>query len=437
MTSPAAPPEVVAKAVTNRRVLLGSLSGSAIEWYDFLLYGTVAPIIFAKQFFPQGDPFIQLMAAYFGQALTFLIRPFGGIVFASIGDRIGRKKTLVMTLTIMGLGTVAIGLLPTYAQIGMAAPILLYLFRIIQGLAIGGEWGGALLLAYEYAPAHRRGFFGSMPQLGVTAGLLLGNAAVLLATRLPDATFDSWGWRVPFIFSIVLVGLGLWIRNGLDETPAFKALQESGEVEKTPLATTLREHWRAVLLAVGAKAGETAPFYILVTFIVGYATTKPLHYTRSDVLAAVLVGAFVSTLAIPAMGALSDRIGRRAVYLAGTLVFGLSAFVYFPLVNTGRLELFILASVLCLGLAWAPVTATLGTMMSETFTANIRYTGVTLGYQIGAALFSGTAPMVALWLQHRSGGSWVPIAVYWAALTLLSFASAWAAKNIALKGREV
>ncbi|GAA1395092.1 MFS transporter [Luteococcus peritonei] len=425
------------RSVTNRRVLLGSLSGSAIEWYDFLLYGTVAPIIFAKQFFPQGDPFVQLMAAYFGQALTFLIRPLGGVFFAHIGDRVGRKKTLVMTLTIMGLGTVAIGLLPTYAQIGMAAPVLLYLFRIIQGLAIGGEWGGALLLAYEYAPRERRGFFGSMPQLGVTAGLLLGNAAVLLATLLPGDAFDSWGWRVPFVFSIVLVALGLWIRGGLDETPAFRALQETGQVEKTPLATTLREHWRAVLLAVGAKAAETAPFYILVTFIVGYATSKPLSYTRSDVLTAVLVGAAVATAAIPLMGILSDRLGRRPVYMAGVLLFGLSAFAYFPMVNSGKLWLFVLASVMSLGLAWAPVTATLGTMMSETFTANIRYTGVTLGYQIGAALFSGTAPMIALWLQHRAGGSWLPVALYWAGLTVLSFCSAWAARHVAVRENQL
>lgn len=426
--------------ITNRRVLIGSLSGSAIEWYDFLLYASITPLIFSKQFFPNSDPFVALMLAWFGNLLTFVVRPFGGVFFAHIGDRIGRKKTLVLTLSIMGLGTVAIGLLPNYAAIGVAAPALLYLFRIIQGLAIGGEWGGALLLAYEYAPAHRKGLFGSIPQMGVTLGLLLGNLAIILATMLPGAAFESWGWRVPFVFSIVLVAIGLWIRKGLDETPAFRRVQASGQVEKMPLATTLREHWRSVLVAIGAKAVETAPFYIVVTFIGSYALK--IGYGKQDALNAVLLGALVSCFCIPAFGAVSDRIGRSKTYLLGVALMALMAFPYFLLVATKSMPAFYLASVLMLGIAWAPVTATLGTLMSETFTAKVRYTGITLGYQIGAAIFSGTAPLLAEWLYKESGSQWWPIAAYIVLLGVLStiavsFARRFAVTEAEATGEEI
>lgn len=420
-----------ANPVTNRRVLIGSLSGSAIEWYDFLLYGTAATLIFNKQYFPAGDPFVATMLAWVGNLLTFVVRPFGGVVFAHIGDRIGRKKSLVVTLTLMGLGTVAIGLLPTYAQIGMAAPILLFACRIIQGLAIGGEWGGALLLAYEYAPRNRRGFFGSVPQTGVTVGLLLGNVAMLLVGLLPDAQFASWGWRLPFIFSIVLVAVGLWIRKGLDETPAFRRLKEADKVEQMPIATTLRDHWRSVLIAVFTKAAETAPFYIFATFIVSYATSR-LGFSRAQVLNAVLLGALASTILIPLTGMLSDRLGRRQVYLIGLSALALASVAYFPLVSTKNPALLFVASVLALGVAWSPVTATLGTMMSETFSANVRYTGITLGYQIGAAVFSGTAPLIAEWMIKRWHGAWWPVATYLVVLCVLSFTAAALSRRVAV-----
>ncbi|WP_116115976.1 MFS transporter [Austwickia chelonae] len=429
-----APPPPIDQKATNRRVLIGSLSGSAIEWYDFLLYASVAPIIFSKQFFPNDDPFIALMLAWLGNLLTFVVRPFGGIVFAHIGDRVGRKKTLVITLSIMGLGTVAIGLLPTYATIGIAAPILLYLFRIIQGLAIGGEWGGALLLAYEYAPDHRKGLFGAIPQMGVTLGLLMGNAAILLATMLPGEAFETWGWRIPFVFSIALVVIGLWIRDGLGETPAFRKVQDGGTVEKLPLVTTLREHWRSVLVAVGAKAVETAPFYIVVTFIGSYA--MKIGYGKQDALNAVLLGALVSCFCIPAFGALSDRVGRTRTYLVGVGLLTAMAFPYFLLVNTKSMPAFYLASALMLGIAWAPVTATLGTLMSETFSAKVRYTGITLGYQIGAAIFSGTAPLLAEWL-FKASGSWWPIAAYIVVLGVISaIAVSFAPRLAVVEGRS-
>lgn len=434
MAQDASPAEPLAKAITNRRVLIGSLSGSAIEWYDFLLYATVAPIIFNKQFFGVDDAFLALMLAYLGNLLTFVVRPFGGAIFAHIGDRVGRKVTLVATLTIMGLGTVAIGLLPNYAQIGMAAPILLYTFRIIQGLAIGGEWGGALLLAYEYAPKERRGFFGSIPQIGVTIGLLMGNGAVLLANLMPTEQFEAWGWRVPFVASVVLVFIGLWIRKGLDETPAFKAMKKQDKVEKVPLVAALTKHWRAVLIAIGTKAAETAPFYIFVTFVIAYSIDpdRGLGFDRSQALSAVLWGALVATILVPLFGKWSDTTGRRPMYMGGVVALAIVGFFYFMLVNSGQVPLLILASVLGLGVAWAPVTATLGTMMSETFTAEVRYTGITLGYQIGSAIFSGTAPMIALALV-AAFNTWVPVAIYMAVVCAISFVAAYFAKYVAIQ----
>lgn len=421
---------VVGKPATNRRVLFGSLSGSAIEWFDFFLYATAAALIFDKQFFPNDDPVISLMLSYLTLSLTFFIRPFGGIVFSHIGDRIGRKKTLVITLSLMGGATVAIGLLPTYEQVGLLAPVLLILCRIIQGLAIGGEWGGALLLAYEYAPENRRGFFGSVPQTGITIGMLMSTVAFGLVSLLPDGAFESWGWRLPFIASIVLVFVGLWIRKGLAETPAFREAKESGDVAKLPIRDTLRDHWRSVLVAVGAKVVETAPFYIFATFVVSYATGT-LDIQQSVVLNAVSAGALVSTFGILLMGALSDRVGRPKVYLGGTLLIALFAAPFFMLLDLQMSWAVYAAVVIALGVAWPPVTATLGTLTSEIFTTRVRYTGVTLGYQIGAALAGGTAPLLATWLLARFDGAWWPIATYLVILAVISFAA------VAVSGRVV
>ncbi|MFE5307397.1 MFS transporter [Isoptericola sp. NPDC056605] len=420
----------VGKPATNLRVLVGSLSGSAIEWFDFFLYATAAALIFDKQFFPTDDPAVSLMLSYLSLSLTFFIRPFGGIVFSHIGDKIGRKKTLVITLSLMGGATIAIGLLPTYAQVGVLAPALLILCRVIQGLAIGGEWGGALLLAYEYAPENRRGFFGSVPQTGVTIGMLLSTIAFALVTSLPSGAFESWGWRLPFIASVVLVFVGLWIRKGLAETPAFREAKASGNVAKLPIKDTLRDHWRSVLVAVGAKVVETGPFYIFATFVVSYATGT-LGMQQSVVLNAVSAAAFVSTLAILAIGRLSDRLGRPAVFLGGTVLIALFAAPFFLLLDLQVDWAVYAAVVIGLGIVWPPVTATLGTLMSETFTTRVRYTGVTLGYQIGAALAGGTAPLLATWLLSRFDGAWWPIAVYMVGLAVVALVA------VSLSGRVV
>lgn len=398
------------KKVMNR-VLIASLVGSAIEWFDYFLYGTVAALVFNQIFFVSESPTIGLMLAYASFALTFFIRPFGGVIFSHIGDRVGRKKTLVITLSIMGLSTVGMGLLPTYQAIGIWAPILLITLRLVQGLGIGGEWGGALLLAVEYAPKDQRGFFGSVPQMGIPLGMVLGTLALSIMSLLPNDAFMSWGWRVPFILSALLVLFGLWIRKGIDETPSFKDVKERGAIPKLPIVDTLKYHWREVLIAVGAKFVETAPFYIFSTFIVSYATTN-LGYSRTDTLNAVMIATLVTTALIPLMGKLSDRVGRKPLYVFGTVAMILYAFPYFWLIHQGSVLLLTLATILGLGIIWAPITAVLGTMFSEIFSAEVRYTGVSLGYQVGAALAGGTAPLVAVALLAAFDNSYVPVAIY-------------------------
>jgi metabolite-proton symporter len=421
---------------TNRRVFIGSLSGSAIEWFDFFLYATAAAIIFDKQFFPSDDPLVSQMLAYLTLSLTFFIRPLGGVVFSHIGDRIGRKKTLVITLSLMGGATVAIGLLPTYEQVGVLAPILLILCRIIQGMAIGGEWGGALLLAFEYAPENRRGFFGSVPQTGITIGMLLSTIAFSIVTMLPDDQFESWGWRLPFIASIILVIVGLWIRSGLADTPAFRENKASGNVAKLPIKDTLRDHWRSVLVATGAKVVETGPFYVFATFVVSYATGV-LDFERSTALNAVSAAAFISTIVILLMGRLSDRTGRQAMFMTGTVLIALFSVPFFLLLDLRMNWALFVAVIIGLGVVWPPVTATLGTFTSEIFSTRVRYTGVTLGYQLGAAIFGGTAPLIATWMLSEFDDAWWPIAAYMIALALLSFIAVACAGPVRKKEAEL
>ncbi|MEP8702189.1 MFS transporter [Enterobacter roggenkampii] len=413
----------------NKKVLIASLTGSAIEWFDYFLYGTAAALVFNKIFFPMVDPVIGLILSYLSFSLTFFIRPIGGVLFAHIGDRIGRKKTLVLTLSLMGGATVMIGLLPTYEMIGLWAPALLILMRIIQGMGIGGEWGGALLLAYEYAPEKRKGFFGSIPQAGVTIGMLMATFIVSLMTLFSEEDFLSWGWRIPFLLSSVLVLLGLWIRKDIDETPDFQRVKASGQVAKAPLRDTLKHHWREVLIAAGLKVVETAPFYIFSTFVVSYATTT-LTYQKSQALEAVTLGALVATIMIPLMGLLSDKVGRQRMYAISVFVLGLFIVPWFMLLNTGTTWGIVLATVIAFGVLWAPVTAVLGTLCSEIFSANVRYTGITLGYQLGAALAGGTAPLIATGLLAKYDGDWVPVAWYLAVTVTISLIAIFCASRV-------
>ncbi|EMR06853.1 Proline porter II [Bhargavaea cecembensis DSE10] len=411
-----------------RRVLIASLVGSSIEWFDYFLYGTVAALVFNTMFFVSEDPSIGLILAYASFALSFFIRPLGGVIFSHIGDRIGRKKTLVLTLSLMGIATFAMGLLPTYYAIGIWAPILLITLRLIQGLGIGGEWGGAMLLAVEYAPKEQRGFFGSVPQMGVTIGMVLGTLALSVMTLLPEDAFMSWGWRVPFLLSALLVIFGLWIRKGIEETPSFKKVQAEGSVPKVPLVHTLKHHWREVLIAVGAKVVETAPFYIFGTFVVSYATSNVGH-TNSEVLNAVMVATIITTILIPIMGKLSDKVGRKPLYIWGAFGMILFAFPYFWMLHEGSNIMMFLATIIGLGIIWAPITAVLGTMFSEIFSAEVRYTGITLGYQIGAAVAGGTAPLIATALLMQFNNSYVPVALYIIFTAVVSLVAIWAVRD--------
>jgi len=414
----------------NYRVLLGSLSGSVIEWFDFLVYGTVAALVFNELYFPNDDAFISTILAYISFSLTFFFRPLGGILFSHIGDRIGRKKTLFLTLMLMGGGTVAIGLLPTYETIGIAAPLLLIGCRILQGLAIGGEWGGALLLAYEYAPKNRRGLYGAVPQMGISLGMLLAAAVIALLTNLPDEQFMSWGWRVPFVGSIVLIGIGLYIRNGLDETPEFKRIRERGSQLKLPIKEVVTKHWGAVLVSIGAKAAETGPFYIFGTYVVAYATDF-LGVRNNTVLLAVAAAALVATLWMPIFGRISDSFSREKMYRWSSLATVVLIVPYYLVLNTGETWAIFVATILGFGFLWGGVNAILGTLIAENFAPEIRYTGATLGYQLGAAIFGGTAPIIAASLFEFSGGQWWPIALYVVLCCVVSIIASMFIKRVA------
>ena len=424
----------------RRKVLSASLIGSSIEWFDFFLYAAVASIVFNTQFFVTDDEFLSTILAYFGLALSFFIRPLGGVIFAHIGDRVGRKRTLIITLSLMGIATAGIGLLPTYASIGVAAPLLLLLFRLIQGLGIGGEWGGALLLATEYAPKHQRGLFGSFPQMGIPIGLVLAYGFFFLLTWiLPDEAFLTWGWRIPFIFSLVLVVVGLMIRKGLDETPAFQEMQKEAaaknEVRQLPIVEIFKKHPKEVLITSGAKFVETGPFYIFTTFIVGYGVSS-LDVTFEFMMLSIMAVSVGTTIMIPIMGSLSDKIGRRKMFLIGAFAMLLYGFPYFYIVNTHEPLLVILATLIGLVVIWPPITAILGTMFSESFSKEVRYTGVTLGYQIGAAVAGGSAPMIAEFLMNQFDGSSIPVSLYIVATALISILAVLSIKGESAQDRE-
>ncbi|HUG70119.1 MAG TPA: MFS transporter [Pirellulaceae bacterium] len=392
------------------RVVLASFIGTTIEWYDFLIYGTAAALVFNRLFFPEFDELTGTMLAYGTFAIGFFARPIGGIVFGHFGDRLGRKTMLVTTLTIMGVATFLIGLLPTYETAGIAAPISLVVLRFIQGLGVGGEWGGAVLMAVEHGHRGRRGLYGSWVQAGVPVGLLLATAVFAIFSSLPDEQFMAWGWRVPFLLGIVLLGVGMFIRVRIMESPLFANIKSKQKMPSLPVLEVLRKHPGNVLLAMGARFAENASFYIFSVFVISYATGT-LGLQKNTILIGIWIAAVVQFFAIPTFGHLSDRWGRRPVYLGGAWFIVLFAFPFFWLVNTQVNYLVWLAIIL--GLAghsamYGPQAA----FFSELFGTNVRYTGASLGYQVASPLAGGLAPLIATKLLAVGNGDPALVAVY-------------------------
>jgi MFS transporter, MHS family, shikimate and dehydroshikimate transport protein len=391
------------KQSSIRVVGIASLIGTTIEWYDFFLYGTAAALVLNKIFFPTFDPFAGMLASLATYAVGFIARPLGGIIIGHYGDKIGRKSMLVLTLIIMGIATFLIGILPTYDQIGPAAAVLLVLLRIAQGFGVGGEWGGAILMAVEHAPPGRRGFYGSWPQIGVPAGLLLSTIVFTPFSRLPQEDFLSWGWRVPFLLSIVLVFVGLVIRVRIIETPAFSRMKEQRQEARQPIFEVLRRYPREVLIAMGARLAENGAFYLYTVFVLIYAT-QHVQMDRSIVLTAIMIAAAVELISIPLFGALSDWIGRRPVYLFGAITTAVLSYPLFWMLDTGSTSLVRLALVLALAVGHAAMYAPQGAFFSELFGARVRYSGASLGAQLSSVIAGGLSPIIATTLLEYGYG---------------------------------
>lgn len=413
-------PQDEPRAPSVTRVVLASFIGTTIEWYDFFLYGMAAALIFGDIFFPTFEPLAGTMAAFATYSVGFFARPVGGIVFGHFGDRLGRKSMLVTTLTLMGLATFLIGLLPTYDQIGVAAPILLVLLRFIQGFGVGGEWGGAVLMAVEHGHHGRRGLYASVVQAGVPAGLLLATAVFKVFSLLPEESFNTWGWRVPFLLGIGLLGIGLFIRLKVLESPLFSRMQTDRGAVRTPILEVLRSYRRSVLLAMGARMGENGCFYIFTVFVITYAREQ-LGISRDTILNGVLVASAVQFFVIPMFGILSDRIGRRPVYLAGAIALVLFAYPFFVLVDTESTPLIWLAITIGLVLH-AAMYAPQAAFFSELFGTEVRYSGASLGYQLASPLAGGIAPLVAAALLEATGAAW-SVALYLIVLGAITIVS--------------
>jgi metabolite-proton symporter len=410
---------------TVARVVLASFIGTTIEWYDFFLYGTAAALVFNQLFFPTLDPLTGTMAAFGTYAVGFFARPVGGIVFGHFGDRMGRKSMLVTTLVLMGLATFLIGVLPTYDQIGVAAPVLLVVLRFVQGFGVGGEWGGAVLMAVEHGHSGRRGFYASWVQAGVPAGMLLANGVFQLFNLVGDEAFLSWGWRLPFLLGIALLGVGLFIRLQVFESPLFAKMRDQKRPASVPVFELLKRHPRNVVLAMGARVAENGCFYIFTVFVLTYGTTQ-LDISQTVMLNAVLLGSAVQFFAIPLLGALSDVVGRRPVYLAGAAGMIAFAFPFFWMLDTADtiwINLAIVAALVVQSFMYAPQAA----FFSELFGTRVRYTGASIGYQLASPLAGGLAPLISTALLERSGGAPWPVALYMIVLSVITLVSVWLA----------
>jgi MFS family permease len=405
-----------------RKAVIASTVGTAIEWYDFFLYGTAAGLIFGKLYFPNEAPLAGTLAAFGTYFIGFVGRPIGAAIFGHYGDRIGRKATLIATLLCMGLATFAIAFVPTYASIGIWGAVLLTVLRAIQGIGVGGEWGGSVLLAMEWSRTHgQRGLVASWPQFGVPCGLLLSNLSIFAFSAWSGDEFLTWGWRVPFALSIVLVGIGLWIRLGILETPVFQEILDKDKVEKAPVLEVIRKQPKQIILSALLRLSEQAPFYIFTAFVFAY-TVGTLHMSRDFILSAVMVAACVSFFTIPISGHISDKIGRKNMYMIGVVAMGLFGFLYFGMVDTAAPTLVFIAIVLSLiphDMQYGPQAA----LIAESFTPRLRYSGASLGYQLASLIAGGPAPLIAtaLFASYHTGYA---ISIYIAACAVISLIAA-------------
>jgi metabolite-proton symporter len=401
-----------------RRAVVASTIGTAIEWYDFFLYSVVTGLVFAKLFFPNSDPLTGTLNAFGVYFVGFLARPVGAAIFGHYGDRIGRKSTLIITLLLMGIATFLVALVPTYEQIGIWGAILLTLLRFIQGVGVGGEWGGSVLMSMEWCKTHgSRGFIASWPQFGVPCGLFLANLAVLAFSQMSGDQFLTWGWRIPFFLSLILVGVGLWIRLGIMETPVFSKLVAERKIEKTPILEVIKRQPKEILLSAFARMAEQAPFYIFTAFIFSYGTGA-LKVERDFLLVAVMCAAILSFIAIPLSGHISDLIGRKRMYMIGAVVTGIFGFVYFGMLNSGSLAVIFIAIFISLiphDMMYGPQAA----LIAESFTGRLRYSGSSLGYQLASIIAGGPAPLIATWLYGEFKNPYV-IALYIAACAVIT-----------------
>jgi metabolite-proton symporter len=401
-TEPASVPDDGSRG-PRRRAVAASAVGTTIEWYDFFLYNTAAALVFPSLFFPGENEFAGVLAAFGTQFVGFAARPIGAAIFGHYGDRIGRKTTLVATLLLMGLSTIVIGLIPGYGAIGVAAPIVLVLMRVAQGIGVGGEWGGSVLLAMEWGHGHRRGLFASWPQFGVPMGLLLSTGAVAAFSALTGPAFLTWGWRVPFLLSALLIGVGLYVRLRVMESPDFTRMRAEQAVVKQPVVEVIRTQWKEILLSALVRLSEQAPFYLFTSFVLTYVT-KQLKLERNEVLVYTMIAAAIGLVSNPLFGYLSDIIGRRRMYGIGIVLVGAFAFPYFLLLDTrvGVLVLLaIVVSLICHDMQYGPQAA----LIAEVFGTNVRYSGAGLGYQLASVIAGGPAPLIAAYILNATGSS--------------------------------
>jgi metabolite-proton symporter len=392
-----------------RRALFAGTVGTSIEWYDFFLYGTAAALVFPKLFFPGASPYAGALASFATYAVGFAARPVGAAIFGHYGDRIGRKATLIATLLMMGIASALIGVMPTYGSIGFWAPTLLVVLRILQGIGVGGEWGGSVTLSMEWGDPRRRGFVASLPQAGVPIGLLLSTGAVSLCTHLMGASFETWGWRIPFLASVLLIGIGLWVRLGVLESPLFAREVEAKRVEKQPIVEVIRRNPREILLSALLRMSEQMPFYIFTVFVLEYAT-EDLGFSKGFVTNGVMVAAALALILVPLFGHLSDRVGRKRMYIAGAVCTFAWAIPYFLLLDTKSSALVFLAIAVSLvphNMQYGPQAA----LIAESFPTRLRYSGAGIGYQLASVVAGGPAPLLAVWLLHTFDSA-MPIAVY-------------------------